>query len=268
MPPPADAPASLEIAALPAFADNYMWLLRMGDAAAVVDPGDAQPVLAYLSAHGLTLTAILNTHHHRDHVGGNAALLERFPVPVYGPDDGRIPAVTNVVGEGDRLPLPGFGGLAFDVLFLPGHTLTHIAFHAPGLLFCGDTLFACGCGYLFEGTAAQLHASLTRLAALPAATRVYCGHEYTEANLRFAHAVEPANPGIAAWQAEAGAQRAAARPTLPSTLGRESAVNPFLRCGVPAVKAAAEAHAGHALKDEVEVFAVLRAWKDGFRKPA
>lgn len=257
-----------EIVALPAFTDNYMWLLRAGTSAAVVDPGDAQPVLAYLAAHGLTLTAILNTHHHRDHVGGNAALLAHFPVPVYGPADERIPAITHVVREGDRFSLPGFGELVFDVLFIPGHTLTHIAFHAPGLLFCGDTLFACGCGYLFEGTAAQLHASLMRLAALPAATRVYCGHEYTEANLRFAQAVDPGNAGIAKWQAEAHAQRAADQPTLPSTLGRERAANPFLRCGAPAVAAAAEAHAGRVLKDEAAVFAVLREWKNGFGKPA
>ena len=154
-----------------AFNDNYVWTLRDASHAVVVDPGDAAPVIEYLDREGLALAAILNTHHHADHVGGNAKLLARWSVPVYGPRDERIAEVTNRVGDGDRVRLPHFG-IELDVLEIPGHTRSHIAFTGDGLLFCGDTLFAAGCGRLFEGTPAQMHASLSRLAALPDATRV------------------------------------------------------------------------------------------------
>ena len=200
---------------IPAFTDNYIWLLRDGRGAVVVDPGDAAPVLAYLAAHDLALTAILATHHHGDHVGGVTALLERFPVPVFGPARERIPGRTNAVADGDRIVVPGLPG-TLAVLDIPGHTAGHVAYFGEidgvPVLFCGDTLFAAGCGRLFEGTPAQMWASLSALAALPPATRVYCGHEYTLANLRFAQAVEPHNPDVAArpgpGRGNAGARRA------------------------------------------------------------
>ena len=246
-----------------AFQDNYVWTLRHGGNAAVVDPGDAKPVLAYLNAEKLHLSAILNTHHHADHVGGNAELLEHYKVPVYGPRDERIPTVTCRVGEGDRFTLEEFG-IEFQVLEIPGHTRSHIAFYGGGMLFCGDTLFACGCGRLFEGTPAQMHASLAKLAKLPGATRVYCGHEYTLANIRFAKAAEATNPELANWEHAATALRAKDEPTLPSTLGRERLTNPFLRCDQPAVIAAASQHAGRPLADAVSVLGALREWKNKF----
>ena len=246
-----------------AFQDNYVWTLRHGSSAAVVDPGDAQPVLAYLNAEKLRLSAILNTHHHADHVGGNAELLAHYKVPVYGPRDERISTVTRRVGEGDRFTLEEFG-IEFEVLEIPGHTRSHIAFYGGGMLFCGDTLFACGCGRLFEGTPAQMHASLTKLAKLPDATRVYCGHEYTLANIKFAKAADAANPELALWERAASAVRAKDEPTLPSTLARERLANPFLRCDQPAIVAAASRHAGKPLADAVSVLGALREWKNKF----
>src|SRR3979411_853198 len=217
-----------------AFADNYVWTLRQGSNAAVVDPGDAKPVLAYLRAQKLQLTAILNTHHHADHVGGNAELLEHYQVPVYGPYDDRIPTVSHRVREGDRFTLQEFG-IEFEVFEIPAHTKSHIAFYGGGMLYCGDTLFACGCGRLFEGTPAQMHASLAKLARLPAATRVYCGHEYTLSNIQFARAVEAGNAELVKWEQAAAALRARDQPTLPSTLGQELTANPFMRCTEPEV---------------------------------
>ena len=246
-----------------AFQDNYVWALRQGSNAVVVDPGDAAPVLAYLKAQKLTLTAILNTHHHADHVGGNAELLEHFKVPVYGPFDERIPTVSHRVREGDRFTLQEFG-IEFQVFEIPGHTKSHIAFYGGGMLYCGDTLFACGCGRLFEGTPAQMHASLTKLAQLPAATRVYCGHEYTLSNIKFGKAVETGNAELAKWEQAASAQRAKDEPTLPSTLAQEKLANPFLRCDQPEVIAAASKHAGKPLKDPVSVLGALREWKNNF----
>jgi hydroxyacylglutathione hydrolase len=246
-----------------AFQDNYIWVLRRDGRAAVVDPGDARPVLAYLHAEKLQLDAILNTHHHADHVGGNAELLQHCKVPVYGPYDERIPTVSQRLREGDRFTLKEFG-IEFSVFEIPAHTRSHIAFFGAGMLFCGDTLFACGCGRLFEGTPRQMHVSLTKLAALPDATRVYCGHEYTLSNIRFAKAAEAANPELARWEQEANAQRAKDEPTLPSTIGREKAANPFLRCDQPGVVAAASKHAGKPLKDPVSVLGALRDWKNSF----
>lgn len=249
---------------LPAFEDNYIWILREGGYAAVVDPGDASPVLDYLHREGLRLVAILATHHHGDHVGGNEDLLRHRRVPVYGPRDARIPSVDRAVAEGDRVSLAELG-LELQVLEIPGHTRSHIAYFGAGGLYCGDTLFACGCGRLFEGTPAQMHASLQRLAALPSPTRVYCGHEYTLANIRFARVVDPDNEALRAREAAAQALRAAGRPTLPSAIGEERATNPFLRCGEPALVSAAERHAGTRLDDGISVFAALREWKNGFR---
>ena len=246
-----------------AFADNYVWTLRRGNLAAVVDPGEAKPVLDYLKAEKLQLTAILNTHHHADHVGGNAELLEHFKVPVYGPYDERIPTVSNRVREGDRFTLAEFG-VEFQVFEIPAHTRTHIAFFGGGMLYCGDTLFACGCGRLFEGTPAQMHASLAKLAKLPADTRVYCGHEYTLSNIKFGKAVEAGNAELARWEQIAAAQRANNEPTLPSTLAQELRANPFMRCDQPEVIAAASKHAGKPLTDPVSVLGAIRDWKNNF----
>ncbi|HEX2825391.1 MAG TPA: hydroxyacylglutathione hydrolase [Burkholderiales bacterium] len=246
-----------------AFNDNYVWTVRDATHAIVVDPGDAAPVIEYLDREGLTLAAILNTHHHADHVGGNAKLLARWKVPVFGPRDERIAEVTNRVGDGDRVRLPHFG-IELDVLEIPGHTRSHIAFTGDGLLFCGDTLFAAGCGRLFEGTPAQMHTSLSRLAALPDSTRVYCGHEYTLANIRFARAVEPGNAALADFEARATRQRERGEPTLPTEIGQEKATNPFIRVTESAVAEAASRYKGAPVRDPVEVLAAIREWKNKF----
>ncbi|MFZ5960606.1 hydroxyacylglutathione hydrolase [Pseudomonas sp. QL9] len=258
----------IQIDALPAFSDNYIWLLQ--DAAqrrcAVVDPGDAAPVEAWLAAHpDWTLSDILVTHHHHDHVGGVARLKEGFGARVLGPAGERIPACDQALEDGDEVEVLG---LAFKVLHVPGHTLGHIAyFHddadAP-LLFCGDTLFAGGCGRLFEGTPAQMQNSLSRLAALPGTTRVYCTHEYTLSNLRFARAVEPENPQLAARFAEVTAWREQGRISLPSNIALERATNPFLRVAESSVRQAADERKGEQILSPAEVFAVIRQWKDSF----
>ncbi len=253
---------------IPAFADNYIWLLRDGAAAAVVDAGDAAPVIEYLERERLELTAIICTHHHGDHVGGNRALLQRWQVPVYGPARETIPGRTHAMREGDEIVVDGIG-LPLSVLDIPGHTAGHIAYvcrsRDSSLVFCGDTLFAAGCGRLFEGTPTDMVGSLDKLAALPAETRVYCGHEYTVANLRFALAVEPGNAALRERETVAVAQRARGEPTLPSTIGDERATNPFLRTGEMTIRAAASAHADRELADRVGVFAEIRAWKNAFR---
>ena len=254
---------SIEVIPVRAFNDNYVWTLVNGGNAAVVDPGDAAPVLDYLRAHQLTLTAILNTHHHADHVGGNEELLRHYRVPVYGPFDERIASVSKRVRESDRFTLDGIG-IELSVLEIPAHTRSHIAFHGAGLLFSGDTLFACGCGRLFEGTPRQMYDSLAKLTALPDRTLIYCGHEYTLSNIRFARAAEPGNPLLAGWEEEAAAQRERGEPTLPSTIAREKAANPFVRCNQPGVIASASKRAGKALTDAVSVLAEIRDWKNNF----
>lgn len=248
---------------IPAFADNYIWLVREGSAGAVVDPGDAAPVIGYLQREGITLTAIIATHHHGDHVGGIRALTARWPVPVYGPAGEDIPGRTQALAEGDAIVVPGIG-LSLSTLDIPGHTAGHIALVGKDLVFCGDTLFAAGCGRLFEGTPAQMVASLGKLAALPDTTRVYCGHEYTVSNLRFALAVEPDSAALRNRQARAQAMRAAGVPTVPTMLVEERATNPFLRVHHPSIRAAVERHAGRALDGPVALFAELRAWKNSF----
>jgi len=230
---------------------------------AAVDPGDAAVVERYLSEQGLRLVAILITHHHPDHVGGVLELVAGRDIPVYGPAAEAIDGVNRPVAEGDAVDLPELGA-RFATLEVPGHTRTHVAYLAPGVLFCGDTLFSAGCGRLLGGTAPQLHDSLRRLAELPADTAVYCTHEYTLANLAFARAAEPGNPARDAWQAECEALRAAGRPTLPSRIGREREVNPFLRTAEPGVIEAVAAHTGTRPADSLACFTALRAWKDVF----
>ena len=255
----------MNLSALPAFADNYIWMLHDGTQAVVVDPGDAAPVLQALKAQGLQLAGILVTHHHPDHVGGIAELRPHLHGPVWGPARERIPAPFTPLTDGDTVAVLG---QVFEVLDVPGHTAGHIAYlqqqggPAP-LLFCGDTLFSAGCGRLFEGTPAQMHHSLSRLAALPAGTRVCCTHEYTLSNLKFAAAVEPGNLQRAQYQAQCETRRAQGLPTLPSSIGLERQINPFLRCETPEVMAAARAQ-GAAGEDAVSVLAALREWKNRF----
>ena len=251
----------LEIVPVKAFKDNYIWTLRDGKRAAVVDPGDARPVIEYLTREKLELVAILATHHHADHVGGIPELVERGRVPVYGPRGEPIESLTRAVGEGDTVTIPELG-LSFAVLDIPGHTRAHIAYYGADCLFCGDTLFACGCGRVFEGTPAQMYASLEKLRALPDSTRVYCGHEYTLANIGFARSVEPHNAALGAREARERKLREAGKPTLPTTLGEEKATNPFLRCLEPAVVESANKYLGARAADPVRVFAAIRDWKN------
>jgi hydroxyacylglutathione hydrolase len=262
------------IVPVPAFSDNYIWLLLDCDRrrAAVVDPGDAAPVLAALGERGLQLAAVLVTHHHADHVGGLRALRDAFPdAVVHGPRNPAIAGIDRRYGAGDTLELEGFD-VRFRVIEVPGHTLDHIAWFAESVgadprpvLFCGDTLFAGGCGRLFEGTAAQMLASLRRLEALPDATLVHCAHEYTASNLRFALAVEPGNAALAERDRRVALLRAGGHPTVPSTLAEERATNPFLRSAAPDIQRAAQGRLGRPASDDVEVFAALRGWKDVYR---
>lgn len=256
----------MNLIALPAFTDNYIWMLHDGTHAVVVDPGESAPVMAALDAAQLVLAAILVTHHHADHVGGIEALRPRLQGPVYGPQRERIPGPFIALRDGDAVTELG---LRFEVIDVPGHTSGHIAyFNASGagapILFCGDTLFSGGCGRLFEGTAAQMHDSLSRLAALPGQTRVCCAHEYTLSNLKFARAVEPLNRDVAEHTAWCETQRAAGRPTLPSSIAREREINPFLRVADNTVAHSARLH-GADSSEPVAVLAALRQWKNDFR---
>ncbi|MDB5850982.1 MAG: hydroxyacylglutathione hydrolase [Rhodoferax sp.] len=258
----------MNILPLPAFADNYIWLVHDGRRALVVDPGDAQPVFDALQRLGLQLDTILVTHHHADHTGGVAALREATGAQVYGPAREKIPEPAQRLNGGDHISLPGLGGLAFEVIDVPGHTAGHIAFYCESLgdapaVFCGDTLFSGGCGRLFEGTPAQMLVSLTALAALPGDTRVCCAHEYTLSNLKFARAVEPGNAELVHYTARCEALRADHQPTLPSRIGLERQINPFLRTREAAVQQAARAREPHA-DDESSVLGALRSWKNNF----
>ncbi len=260
----------MKLIALPAFSDNYLWLWQQDHMAVVVDPGDATPVLQALAKEGLMLAAILVTHHHADHVGGVRELHLATGATVYGPTREDVPAPFTPIMQGDALELLG---QTVQVLDVPGHTAGHVAYFLPNatpspVLFSGDTLFSAGCGRIFEGTPAQMLASLDLLASLPASTQVCCAHEYTLSNLRFALAVEPSNTDLQTYAAHCQQLRAQGVPTLPAQLATELQINPFLRARHPDVRHAVAQHAGlSALEqtDDVAVFAALREWKNDFR---
>ena len=257
----------LSLHPLPALGDNYIWMLADADAgtALVVDPGDAAPVLAALAADGVGLAAILLTHHHPDHVGGVPALVERFPaVEIWAPRDDRIPVASRRVGEGDTVVIASPSS-SFEVLEVHGHTRSHVAYHGEGLLFCGDTLFSLGCGRLFEGTPAEMLASLDRLAALPGNTRVCCAHEYTLSNAAFALAVEPDNAALHARIETIRDLRARNLPSLPAVLADELATNPFLRIDAIAGERIPWPDRTQPSPRRVDRFAALRSAKDRFR---
>ncbi len=262
---PADPalPAGFCIEAIAAFRDNYIWLLERDGHAVVVDPGDAGPVIGLLEQRNRKLDAIVVTHHHADHVGGVVELARRFGAPVYGPANSPFPGIDQRLREDQRICLLGED---FSVREVPGHTLDHIAYWSPALaaVFCGDTLFACGCGRLFEGTAVQMFDSLGKLARLPDETRVYCAHEYTSANIDFARQVEPSNPALQQRSRDCDQMRDRGMPTVPSVLALEKATNPFLRCDEPTVRAALERRGTRPAAHGAEAFAALRSWKDMF----
>ena len=253
----------LKVHQLNAFDDNYIWLIGCEGSrdVAIVDPGDADPVLEYLQQEGLTPCAILITHHHGDHTGGIGELLQHYPIPVYGPANEPIRHLSQPLREGDRVELPACG-LQLEVFDTPGHTRGHICYYGHGALFSGDTLFTAGCGRLFEGTAEQMYRSLEKLRALPDETLLYCAHEYTQASLRFARVAEPDNADIEARASEVAALRQQRRPTVPATMRLEKATNPFLRSHVPQLATAAAQFVGQPLKSPAEVLGAVRRWKD------
>ena len=251
----------MNIVPIPAFSDNYIWMLARDGRAAVVDPGDANPVLTALEERGLTLETIIITHHHFDHTGGVKALKAQTNCRVIGPNNPKIEGIDQTLVDGDLTHVLGY---AFDVLEVPGHTLDHIALHcdAESVLFCGDTLFVGGCGRVFEGTFPMMQMSLEKLASLPADTAVYCTHEYTLANLAFARMVDPANADLVAHIDACEAKRAMGEPTVPSTISRELAINPFLRWSSPAVIEQLKQYQRFKGDTPADVFGAIRAWKD------
>jgi hydroxyacylglutathione hydrolase len=261
-------PLTLNLVALPAFDDNYIWMLHDGQRALVVDPGDSEVVLAALKRLSLRLETILVTHHHVDHTGGVDVLRNTTGADVFGPLIETMPEPIRRLTGGDKVQAMG---LTFNVMDVPGHTSGHIAYYCDStsnlggapLLFCGDTLFSGGCGRLFEGTPAQMLTSLTALAALPSHTRVCCTHEYTLSNLKFARAVEPNNAELIQYQQQCMVLREANLPTLPSTIARELQINPFLRSDQAEVVHAAQ-QLDPTATDAVAVFAAIRQWKNNF----
>jgi hydroxyacylglutathione hydrolase len=253
----------LTLIPLPAFEDNYIWVWHDERHAVAVDPGDPAPLIAFLDAHRLVLTAVLITHHHRDHTGGNTLLRQRYECAIYAPDNPRIPAVTRSVRGGDAVDIPE-PGLHFEVLATPGHTLDHISYVGHGCLFCGDTVFGCGSGKLFEGSPAMMAASLDAILTLPDATRVCCAHEYTLSNIDFAKTIDGGNPALLERERADRALRAQNRPTLPSTLALEKATNPFLRFHEPDMTAFAARYLDRPSPKPAEVFGAIRAAKDAW----
>lgn len=252
----------LSITPISAFRDNYIWLIRDGQQAIVVDPGEADPVLRVLNKEQLTLAAILITHHHGDHTGGVQQLSAKYPATkVFGPAMENITGVTHLLREGDQVSVDGIA-TQFQVLDIPGHTAGHIAYYGEGALFCGDTLFSAGCGRLFEGTPMQMHDSLCKIKVLPHDTQVFCAHEYTLDNIAFAKWVEPNNSALKQREMEAHLLQDQDKPTVPSLLAIECLINPFLRFAEPTVIQAAETFAQRPLTSEAEVFATIRHWKD------
>ena len=255
----------LTIEPILAFHDNYIWMISHPESKKViiVDPGESENVLAVLRKRQLSLAAILITHHHYDHTNGIATILKNFPAPVYGPLRDVVPLCSHKLKEGDVITFPELSA-TFSVLDIPGHTLGHIAFVGEGVLFCGDTLFTAGCGRLFEGSVKQIVDSLAKLSSLPDDTNIYCGHEYTAANLAFAQTIEPDNPAILQRIADTNAKRAQGLPTVPASIALEKQTNPFLRCHIEKVITAAEKHCNQSLSDSVAVFAEIRQWKNHF----
>jgi len=252
---------ALQIDAIPAFTDNYIWALHDQGCCVLIDPGDSCGPLDFLARKQLRLCAILLTHHHADHVGGVDELLAAHPAPVWGPVDSRMPAASTALREGDRVGIPELD-IEFEVIETPGHTRSHIVFFGHDMLFCGDTLFSAGCGRLFEGTAEKMQASFDKLAALPDTSRVFCAHEYTQANCRFALRVEPHNAALRSRAEQVRSLREAGQITLPSTLAAEKSFNPFLRTGNTAVIEAAARREPGAAASPASVFGVIRRWKD------
>lgn len=256
----------LHIHPVPAFRDNYIWIIHNQRDAVVVDPGEAAPAIEFLQQHRLRLNAILITHHHSDHTGGIAQLQQWHDAPVYGPAAEAIAAVTQPLREHDRVILPALP-LDLSVIDIAGHTRGHIAYYGAtpfNMVFCGDTLFACGCGRVFEGTPPQMYQSLQKLSRLPDDTLIYCTHEYTLGNVAFATTIDPDNAALTQFAAQAQQLRQQNLPTLPVTLGLERTINPFLRCDQALIIASAQHHCGHTLADPESVFTVLREWKNNF----
>ena len=253
------------IFAIPALNDNYIWTIvhPKKQTAIVIDPGETKPILNILEQQDLTLTAILLTHHHWDHTNGISDLLEKYLVPVYGPAEDMISLCDHPINGGDHLTL-SLLELTFNILAIPGHTLGHIAYYGHQWVFTGDTLFAGGCGRLFEGSPDQLYCSLLKLTALPSNTRVYCGHEYTEKNLKFAQIVDPKNYKLKKRIEETQQKINHSLPTLPSTLQLELDTNPFLRCHEISIQQSLEGYYGYPFTDTVAAFTALRRWKDEF----
>ena len=255
----------LEVIPLPALRDNYIWLIQDGRHAVAVDPGEADPILSWLDARQMSLAAILITHHHADHVAGVAELASIHACPVYGPEGLDLGIRIRPMTDGGKIAVDQ-PALGLTVLAVPGHTRDHLAYFGHGHLFCGDTLFSCGCGRLFEGTAEQMLRSLKRLAALPDDTLVCCAHEYTLTNIAFARSIDPGNPELVKWAAETVHLRSEGLPTLPVRLARERRVNPFLRCDQAAIQTAVRQRTGLELRNEIQTFAALRAMKDNFNQ--